>query len=417
MKILWLSNKVLTPQDCGVSGTWLDAMAGWLITSGCIQLGNITVGQVSEVVRQDHGLIQQWVVPPARTQSKDGLPPSSTVKAILKAVDRFAPDLVHVWGTENFWGLFTARSLIGSTALLEMQGLKRSISDVYNGGLSTSEQIACIGVKELLRKNTIFQAKKQFKRWGAFEREMIANHNSITVQSDWMEAQVRAHNHECCIYRTERVLRQPFYDSAPWRFSENPVFFCSAAYSAPFKGLHVAVRALAIVKRHYPSVQLHIAGAHQINGLRRDGYIAWIANEVRRLGLQDNVKWLGTLTAVQIVEELQKCSAILLPTFVESYCLALAEAMRLGVPAVVSYTGGTSFLSKDEETSLFFNAGDEAMCAHQLSRVLSDRKLSMRLSEKSRAIAFERNNPDKILSNQLATYQHVMNQRQLCCHV
>ena len=74
MKILWLSNKVLSLQDRGGTGTWLDAMAQGLNGTGSVQLGNISTGNVSKVIRQDCGAISQWVVPVATKLGHTGLP-------------------------------------------------------------------------------------------------------------------------------------------------------------------------------------------------------------------------------------------------------------------------------------------------------------------------------------------------------
>ena len=44
MKILWLSNKLLTGFDDGSTGTWLDSMSEGIMQSGEVTLGNITMG-------------------------------------------------------------------------------------------------------------------------------------------------------------------------------------------------------------------------------------------------------------------------------------------------------------------------------------------------------------------------------------
>jgi len=69
-------------------------------------------------------------------------------------------------------------------------GVEISNIEGVGGGLSFPEKIACIGIKELLRRSTIFHQERQFRAWVEFESEMIANHSHISVQTDWSEAQV-----------------------------------------------------------------------------------------------------------------------------------------------------------------------------------------------------------------------------------
>jgi glycosyltransferase involved in cell wall biosynthesis len=407
MKILWLSNRVVSGHDYGVTGTWLGALAEALAQSGEVELANICLGSAPEFTHQDYGSIKQWIVPDDSKLNRDGLPNQEIVSAIIKTIDEFNPDIVHVWGTESFWGLLTARKLIKQRALLETQGLKFAIAKSYNGDLTVSEQVSSTGLKEIVGRSTSYHLRKRFARWGRFEREMLSLHRFITVQTDWLEAQVRQYAEDCVIFRNEFMLRAQFYNAGEWRYTGTPTIFCTAAYSAPFKGLHVAVRAMAVLKQRVPIVQLRIAGAHQRKGLRQDAYIAWVNREIRRLKLRANVTWLGPLSSLQIITELLSCSAVIIPSFIEGYCLGLAEAMLIGTPAVASFAGGISCIAKDNETVLFFPPGDVAMCAHQIEKVITNSDIATRLSQESRAIAIIRNNRGAILRTQLEVYKAV----------
>jgi len=408
MKILWLSNKILSEDDSHGTGTWLGAMAQRLTSSGQVTLGNISCGKVTQLTRQDFGSIKQWIVSESDTSSLLRLPSQTTITGILAAVDDFSPDIVHIWGTEYFWGLLTSRKMIDHITLLETQGLKFSIAKVFYGGLTLKEKFACIGLKEIIRNNTIFKMQRWYYRCGIVEKEIFATHRFITVQTPWLESQIKQFNTKGKIFHNDFILRDPFYVAQPWCFSGNVMIFTTAAYPSPFKGLHIAVRAVSILKKRFPNIMLRIAGAHQRKGLRRDGYIAWVNREIYRLGIAKNITWLGPLSASQIASELQQCSAVIIPSFIEGYCLGLAEAMQVGVPSVISFAGGTPCLARDDESALFFPPGDEAMCAYQVERLLTDRDLAIRLSRNARAVAVERNNPDKVVSKQLEIYRQVI---------
>lgn len=409
LRVLWLSNKVLSSRDSGGTGTWLDAMAQGLIESGAVALGNITHGDVSRVTRQDTACIQQWLVPyKAKSWRWNELPTERTVMEIIQVVEEFKPRLVHVWGTEGYWGILTARKLISLPALLETQGVKGAIARVFHGGLSFREQLACIGLKEILRGSTIFQGRKQFAQWGLIEQEMISGHQFITFQSKWLEAQIRAVNSTGTTFHNDFALRDVFYTCEPWQRSTSISIVCSSAYPASFKGLHVAVRATAILKRRFPDVELRIIGAQQTQGIRRDGYVNWLNHEAKRLGIDTNLRWLGPLSAPEMISELQRCAAFVLPSFIEGYSLALAEAQMLGVPSVVSFAGGTPSLARDEDSALSFSPGDEVMCAYQLERLLTDRVLAERISRRAREIAVVRNDRNRIVRRQIEIYRQVL---------
>lgn len=408
MRVMWLSNTVLSDRDDGNTGSWLGAMARLLAHSGEVALGNISVGRVAESVRQDAGTIRQWVVPYPKKVHRDGLPDAQTVAQISAVVEEFAPDLIHVWGTEHFWGVLTARQLLPRPALLEMQGLKMAIARVYHGGLSWRERLACIGAKEILRRSTIAREQKRFAKWGACEREIIAGHGHIAVQSDWIASQVQAIHGSCRIMRSDLLLREPLYRPMGWRHSGSRRVFCAAAYPLPFKGLHLAIRAAALLKTRFPDIRLRIAGTIQKKGIRLDGYTAWLNRLARHLMIGSNIEWLGPLDASAMITELASADVMLVPSYVENCSTTMQEAMMVGTPVVASYAGGLPSLARDEVSALFFPTGDEAMCAYQLARVITDRALAEGLSTRAREVALVRNAPERIIPRQLEIYRQVL---------
>jgi glycosyltransferase involved in cell wall biosynthesis len=121
----------------------------------------------------------------------------------------------------------------------------------------------------------------------------------------------------------------------------------------------------------------------------------------------DSVDWLGPLDAGQIVDELQFCAVNVVCSFVESYCLALAEPMYLGVPCVTSFNGGTSWIAEDGKTALFFPPGDVVMCAHLIGSIFRERELGHSLSVNSRVTGLKRHNLEDITSRQYDIYQEI----------
>ena len=408
MKVLWFCNCPISNLDTSGSGTWLGSMAEGLLDTGQIDLGVIAHGQVKKIIRQDCGPIQQWIVPLASSFGRKGLPAASLVKNIVEATNEFSPDLVQVWGTESYWGLLTARGLLRYPSLLTVQGFKSTVAENYFGGLSWTELLRCVGVKEVLKRQTMWQRRIAYKKGSRYEREIIKGHCFIETQSPWSTGQVQAVNPSAEIFDTECALRSDFVESVPWRPSQGATIFCSSAYSAPFKGLHVSIRALAILRQRVPQASMRIAGSHQRKGLRKDGYVQWLNHLIQSLGLKNSIEWLGAISSAQIVHELRAASLALVPSYIESYCVAMAEAMRVGAPIVSAFTGGTSYLGRNEQSCLFFPPGDAVMCAYQMGRILSDPELAMRLSRQAREDAASRHYRADVVRRQVDTYRKVL---------
>ena len=153
MRVLWLCNRALADEDAGATGTWLDAMARALLDSGAVELGIIGAAAVPEFTRRDYRQVKQWLVPAGTKLGPKSLPSAALISSIVTAVHEFAPNIVHIWGTEWFWGLLTARDLLNYPALLEIQGLKGECAKVFYGGLTSLERMGCIGVKEVPKRD------------------------------------------------------------------------------------------------------------------------------------------------------------------------------------------------------------------------------------------------------------------------
>jgi glycosyltransferase involved in cell wall biosynthesis len=411
--VLWLCNRPIEEAADRRDGTGFRAMARALAESGKIRLAVVGQAKVRRAVRRDTGDIAQWVVP-YEPLGRNGLPSSWTVDAVQRASDEIKPDLIHVWGTENYWGLLTARAALAGPAVLEIQGIKYVCASVFYGGLSLAERIRCIGPVDILRpRGSFFLGKRRFERWGKFEREMILKHKFISTQSDWVRAHVLTVKPECVLFKTGRMLRREFFECRPWsprksNDSAGPYVFTSSAWAMAYKGLHVLIRAIAILKRKYPRIILNVAGDIMKRGITRSGYSHWLQRESRRLSVSENIRWLGPLDADGIIRQFHQASVVVIPSFVESYSLVMAEAMLVGVPVVATYVGAMPELARDEESALFFPPGDESACAWQLDRILSDPALAGRLSENARQTGLARNDPRIVMERQIGIYNEIL---------
>jgi glycosyltransferase involved in cell wall biosynthesis len=404
MRVLWFSNAVLEAADRGLSGTWLHAMAAGLVASGDVQLGNVTVGAARLPSRRDFGSVSQWITPSVRSVGRVGLPGASVVDVYRHAVEEFQPDLIHVWGAETFPGLITARGMVRHPALLEIQGLKGPLADVYAGRMSLADQLKSVGFKEILRGSTIPQQGRTYRQWDRFEREIIRGHRAICAPSPWMQSHVRSANPEALLFQNEIAIRREIRDAAAWKYSGAPIVFSSASYPAPFKGLHVLLRAMALLRDRIPDLRVRIAGALQATGVRQNGYVRWLNQLVRDLGLSAHVTWLGPIGAGDVARELESAAVGVFPSFAESYGAAHAEAMVVGTPCVLAFNGGSSYLAEHGKTGLFFPAGDHVACSDLVHQVMTGRPLAETLSSSARRVALSRHELDSIVERQIQIY-------------
>ena len=365
-KVVWLSNFKFSDSASSGSGGWIESMGKCFVADGEYEICNITLGPSASVSRHDACGIRQWIVPVNPTIKKPmcALPPPTIVDGLKRVVDEVSPDLIHVWGTERFWGLLTARKILDCPALLEMQGVTSAMTPYMTGCLTRQETRACFGLKEVLRPWLSLEwQQRRFAASKVVEEEIIAGHRFIDYQSEWVKAYIAPYVSGARTFKTRMMLRADYLESTPWRYrNANHVVFSSCGWAAN-KGLHVLARACLMLKKKYPDIQLRIAGAIG-KGIRESGYERWIRKEMQ--GKIDLVA-LGSLTSPQMIKEMRSAAVFVNPSLVESYSLSLAEAMAVGCPCIASYAGAMPEVGGSG--CLYFPIADSGVLAQRIEHV------------------------------------------------
>lgn len=177
-------------------------------------------------------------------------------------MEEVKPDLVHIWGTESIWVSVYAQGYIKAKAFVDIQGILSS--SYYYGGLRFSEVLQSFRYMEFLRPWTsLVYLKHSFKRRGKVETECLRSFRYISYQAEWVKRQLSWINPSAEFLKTRIMLRDTFYHVEPWTYKGNvdsPRIFSTASGSISYKGFHILLHALGLLKKRYPNIQLRIAG-------------------------------------------------------------------------------------------------------------------------------------------------------------
>jgi L-malate glycosyltransferase len=126
---------------------------------------------------------------------------------------------------------------------------------------------------------------------------------------------------------------------------------------------------------------------------------------VRERGLEDEVRFFGEQPDVAWL--LQSSDVFVMPSEVESFGLAAAEASSCGVPVVASDTGGLPEVVADGRTGFLHPVGDVAAMARSTIRLLKELDLHHAMSAAARQWA-SRWQPGPIVSAWESLYARVL---------
>jgi glycosyltransferase involved in cell wall biosynthesis len=402
MRILWISHTLFSQEKELSSGVWQKSLASEMLNIPNVLLGNIAPNRRTNKIEYSmfHS-IDQWAIP---TSEK-----ANYAKHFLDILEKFKPDVIHVWGTENFMKLTPFKCQNKVPTILFMQGVLGSIAPLLLKSLSFKEAFQTIGIRELITRNNVFKLQKSFEEEGIVETKMISSTKYIAVQSTWTKSQITHINPNAHYFKVNRALREEFVSSKKWsEFQHEQPIIYTASIGFPLKGTDILLKALAIVKQKFPKVQLRIAGAVGRKDFLAEGYIRHLMKLIKKHDLSSNIQWLGAIDANEIIKNLQESSVFVNPSIIESYSLVLAEAMAVGTPAVVSYAGAMPELAEPNKEALFFTPMDYKNCAYQILVLLNNSTLAFELSNNAIEKTKKRNQGLSLRDSHMKIYEEVL---------
>jgi glycosyltransferase involved in cell wall biosynthesis len=149
---------------------------------------------------------------------------------------------------------------------------------------------------------------------------------------------------------------------------------------APNKGHRLLIDAFAAyADRHNPQSRLFLVGAAD-SRLRR--YDDELREQVRRLGLQGRVAFLGGIDAPRLRAYYASAAALVVTSEHEGFCVPAIEAMALGVPVVA--WGTTAVANTIGDAGLVWPEADPNLLAASIDAVVRNLELRLLLADRGR---------------------------------
>jgi glycosyltransferase involved in cell wall biosynthesis len=214
------------------------------------------------------------------------------------------------------------------------------------------------------------------ERFEADERRALNNARGIVITGPGARTALARYE-----LPADRVwLVEPGTDPAPLASGSpgGPLQLLSVGTLCPGKGHDLLLEALAPLTAL--EWQFTCAGS-----LTRDpGFVESLRARAERLGLVDRVRFLGDLPSDRLDACYAGADVFALATRQETYGMAVAEAIRRGIPVVSTDTGAIATIV-GREAGLIVPPGDGGLFGQAIATVVSNPQLRRRLAEGARA--------------------------------
>lgn len=416
MKILW-TTMVMFPPLCNKLGITTPPFCGWLYSSAKsllalnnnIELGVIFPGNFYRTYFIEG--IRYYQIPIKGQHIVD----KNTVNYCKKAINDFFPDIIHIHGTEyNLAEAMVKANNKKISTIVNIQGLAGPYARYASGGLSFKDSIINISFLDFYRSSFIFNARHHFMQRHKCEDYVIKNVSDIVGRTQWDHDHVLTINPSIRYHFMNETLRDSFYKEPLWTYDKckkHTIFVSNSG--SPLKGAHQVLKALPIILREFPDTVVNFCGSSVMSNdlktmLHFTGYHLYLRRLVKKLKLENNVRFLGSLTEEQMKEEFIKANVYVMPSAIENSPNSLCEAQILGVPVVASYCGGVPTLVEDGKTGYLYRYEEFEMLAQKIIILFGENNFDI-ISKNERLIALNRHDKTKNSYRLLEIYNKISN--------
>jgi glycosyltransferase involved in cell wall biosynthesis len=411
MRVLWFTNFPLSDVcvEIGISphagGSWIYSLAKHVSLINEIELSIISFYKNIEFAGIINGI--NYIVLPSNLLSNRHL----LTRKYCEIGDELEPDLLHIHGTENVFGLYYMEVFPNLKSIVSIQGLVGICSRYFYGSISNLELVRNTSLVECLKRNTFYHQKKNFVLKGKSEMMYFNKADFILGRTNWDYSHSISYNKSINYRFCNETLREEFYLSRKWsiqRKVDYTIFVSQGSY--PLKGFHILLKAIALLKDEFPLVEIRLSGELFVrkpsitDKFKITGY--WYGKYIYSLIKKSNlsVTFLGVLNTDKMINEFLNCHVSICPSSIENSPNSIGEAQILGTPVIASFVGGVPDMIQHEVTGLIYRFEEPELLANCIRKIFTNNGLVNEISKNSIRQASERHSLEKIVPDLVSIY-------------
>ena len=413
MKILWIVNMVMPELaehlkiQTSASGTWMIDISRMLAEQADIDLA-IACVHGNTLKKEKLNGITYYTLPGS---GKNMLFYTRKYENMWKEINaEFAPDIVHLHGTEYSHGLSFLRACPDVRAVVSIQGILNRIKDVDFGEIPIRYFIFGRTLNQTMHMNGEIELHRIHKKNAEYEKEILRRVKYINAVNTWDSSLCLAINPNLSVFKIEYNLREEIYSSPKWNIekAERHTIFTNPG-GTPRKGLHNLIEAIALLRPKYPDIKLKVPGMGNDGKLDiKSAYARYISKLISKHGLEGNIEFLGRQSGSRMCENMLSSRVTVIPSAIEGTSLILREAMFLGSPVIASFRGGMADFVSDKVDGFLYDYQEFPYLAERIEQIFESDELCLRFSENAMKKAADAHNRDKNTADYLHMYEDIV---------
>lgn len=331
---------------------------------------------------------------------------SSYDDAVLKIIDGFKPDIIHLFGLENPFASILSRT--GVPTVIHLQGL---IGPCYNAYFPASINRSSFfwppSKREWVFRNGFLYDNSVLKLRANIELNLFREGHYFMGRTDWDFSLSRLLSPESSYFHVGEALRTPFYSKkGAWRISGDKFIIVSTISETVYKGLDLILKTAHLLSSLLsPDFEWWVVGVNE-----KSNIVRFFERSLSIKGRENNVVYKGTFQADDLSELLLKASVYVHPSYIDNSPNSLCEAQILGLPVISTNVGGTSSLVRHQKSGLLIPSNGVYELAYWLVELNHNSDLALSLSKCGCEESSLRHDRKTIIDTVMSVYQRILDE-------
>lgn len=324
------------------------------------------------------------------------------VLALVDIVNNVQPDLIHVHGTEENFGLVQSKVTI--PVIISIQGVLSSIVEKFYTGVPNSVSIKHEKIKNIILLKSSTYSYNLLNRKATREREMLKSIKYIIGRTEFDKRVSKLLSPNCKYYIGHEILRRDFYLESWVKDSFEPkIQILSIISNGTFKGFETILKTAQNLKRNNFNFEWKVAGINN-----NDSTVALILDWMEIKYSDLNIQLLGNRDEKQIINLLKSADIFCQASHIENSPNTLCESLIMGVPTIATFAGGTSTLLENNKEGILVQDGDSYSMAGAIIEMCNDFDKAKKFSVNARKNALNRHNKEMIVAKLINIYTEIL---------
>lgn len=327
----------------------------------------------------------------------------SEIPLLIQVINSVKPDVIHIHGTEENFGLIQEYTEI--PCIISLQGILSPYILKYYEGIPKTicNNYESFSIK--LKYTPISVSYNDFKKKSIREQKILSISKHIIGRTNWDKRITGLLAPKSKYYIGNEMLRPVFYEKH-WkkRNLTGTINIVTIMGEALYKGLETVVQVASLLLSN-KSIDFR----WQVIGVSENQPVARIVKrwlQIRYATL--NIELVGNKNEEELSELLVNADIYCQCSHIENSPNSLCEAMIIGMPIIASFAGGTDSMLENNQEGVLIQTGDYYSFAGAIKSLVNDPETAIRYANNARERALLRHNANTIVNGLIDVYKTIV---------